>query len=68
MGRAGEWDVAIEIELDALAGYVTVAHAARVLRVTPNAIYKRLARERIPALRVGRQWMVRLDDLKGAKQ
>jgi excisionase family DNA binding protein len=64
MGKAGERDMAIEIELDALSGYYTIARAARLLGITPNAVRKRLARHRIPALRVGRQWLVRLDDLR----
>jgi excisionase family DNA binding protein len=56
--------MAIEAGVDGLAGYLTVNRIARLLGVTPSAIYKRLARERIPALRVGRQWLVKLDDLR----
>jgi excisionase family DNA binding protein len=43
--------------------FLTTADALAYLKTTPRTLYRRLANGEIPALRLGRQWRFRKDDL-----
>ncbi len=43
---------------------LTVEEAAAYLRVTPPTVYRLLRAGKLPGVKVGRQWRVRLADLE----
>ena len=47
-----------------LAGYVTVAEAAHLLGITPRAVRYRITAHRLPVLKLGGAFLVRLADLR----
>jgi hypothetical protein len=51
------------MDLDDLAGYVTIRMAAQHLGTTPNAVYLYLRRYHIPTRRAGRTILIRLGNL-----
>ena len=43
----------------------TVNDVARILRTSPNAVYKLAAKKRIPQIRFGRKILFRPDEIRG---
>jgi excisionase family DNA binding protein len=57
----------ILVEMQSLGGYMTPAQVARALRLTTGAVYKLLARTKVPVVKIGRQYYVRLDDIRAVR-
>ena len=54
----------MESSVSGIAGLVTVKEAARLLRVTSEAVRLRISRNRLQIVRVGKTILVRLSDLR----
>ena len=46
-----------------LRPFLSTGEAARFLGVTPEAVWQNVVRQRIPAMRVGRNWIIPRDAL-----
>ncbi len=47
-----------------IPGYLTVKEAARIRRVWPQAILNLIDRKRLPAVKVGWEWLIKKSDLE----
>jgi excisionase family DNA binding protein len=47
-----------------IPGYLTVKEAAEIRKVWPQAILNLIDRKRLPAVRVGREWLIKETDLE----
>ena len=43
--------------------YLSTGEAARILGITPEAVWQNVSTGRIPAIRVGRNWIIPRDEL-----
>jgi excisionase family DNA binding protein len=59
--------MAIVVTMDSLGGYLTPAQVARALGLTTSAVYKVIARTRVPVVKVGRQYYLRLSDFRAVR-
>jgi excisionase family DNA binding protein len=48
--------------------HYTTAEVAEKLRITPSGVAKRIQRGELPAVRVGRRWLIRKDTLDALLQ
>lgn len=48
----------------ALADYCTVKEAAKTLHISPSGVYYRIVSGKIPAIRLGRQLLIKTIDLR----
>jgi excisionase family DNA binding protein len=48
--------------------HYTTAEVAEKLRITPDGVAKRIKRGQLPAVRVGRRWLIRKETLDAMLQ
>ena len=51
-----------------LAGWITVSEVAKMLRITPRRVRDFLLKGRLPAMRVGRTWLIQRKDVLNFSQ
>jgi excisionase family DNA binding protein len=51
-----------------LAGWLTVSEVAKMLRITPRRVRDFLLKGRLPAMRVGRTWLIQRKDVLNFSQ
>ncbi len=56
-----------DVRVEGLAGFVTVAQAARLLGMTVSGVHKLIRRRNLPVLRVGTTLLVQLSVLQAAR-
>jgi excisionase family DNA binding protein len=47
-----------------LSDVVTVAQAAALKGVPPDTVRRRIKRQKLPAIRMGREWLIKKKDLE----
>jgi hypothetical protein len=55
--------MAVEIQVESIAGLLSMPAVARMLHISENTLRHRIAARPVPIVRLGRQMFLRLDDV-----